>query len=123
MDSSTIEGIVRSAVALFGKTSTHAVTITDLPEQDKIDLHDQRYIKLVHDIKALLKELQPITFCNNTDDFALVLRTIRETDQFAMMHILSAMSKLRGLYLIGDTLTRWVEITKQRKPQVAATPD
>lgn len=120
MDSSTLEAIVGNAVMMFGKTSQHAITITDLPDAEHVDLHDPRYTKLVCDIKTFLLELQPLTFKgDDTEEFAIVLRTIREVDQFAMMHILSAMSKLRGLHPIGETLARWVEITKQRKQTAA----
>lgn len=115
MDPSILESIAHKAVTLFGKTSAHAITITELPEVDKIDHSDEKYAKLINDLKAFLEELKPVTFTDGTDAFAFTLRRIREADQFAMMHILSVMSKLRSVEPIGSTLDRWIEITKQRK--------
>jgi cell division protein FtsX len=121
MDPTTLEQIAQNAVVMFGKTSTHAITITDMPDAEHIDLHNPRYKRLIRDIKEFLEMIESITYNGEeTDQFAHVLRTIRTADQFAMMHILSAMSKLRGLHPIVDTLKRWVEITHHRKEAEAS---
>jgi hypothetical protein len=113
MDTEVLNKIAIDAVTKFGKTSAHAVSITEFT--DTTDLSDRKWVNLIADVKDFLEATKEITFDENTDRFADLVHTIRDADQFAFMHILGAMSRLRELHPIGETLARWVEITKIRK--------